>query len=450
MKRRQSQPPSKIRLRKHLNGDALIGAVRRAFEKVPEHRKGTVKFSLADVAMSAFAMFSVKDPSLLAFERRWTARDHNLRTIYGIDKIPSDSSMRETLDEVSPAAFWPAFRTVFSQLQRGKALEQLAFLDGHHILSLDGTGYFSSEKLHSPCCLQKVDSRSGKSSYYLQMLGAAIVHPDFKEVIALAPELIRRSDGDTKNDCERNAAARFLERLRNEHPHLKIIITEDALSPNAPYIETLMRLDLRFILGVKPGDHQFLFQQLDKAVKKSQISELVLEDSTNPEKLHYFRYLNGCALNQSHQHLKVNVLEYWEVTPKTTQRFSWVTDFVITAQNAYDLMRAGRARWKIENETFNTLKNQGYNLEHNYGLGKKHLSAVFVTLMLLAFLVDQVQQLACPLFRAVWKKLETKRDLWERIRSMFWDFKLESLRMLLEALLYGYQRLVPVILYDPG
>jgi hypothetical protein len=70
--------------------------------------------------------------------------------------------------------------------------------------------------------------------------------------------------------------------------------------------------------------------------------------------------------------------------------------------------------------------------------------------MLLAFLVDQVQQLACPLFRAVWKKLETKRDLWERIRSMFWDFKLESLRMLLEALLYGYQQLVPVILYDSG
>ncbi len=450
MKRRQSQPPSKIRLRKHLSGDALIGALRRAFEKVPDHRKGTVKFSLADVAMSAFAMFSVKDPSLLAFERRWTARDHNLHTIYGIDEIPSDSSMRETLDEVSPAEFWPAFRAVFSRLQRSKALEQLAFLDGHYILSLDGTGYFSSDKLHSQCCLQKVDSRTGKSSYYLQMLGAAIVHPDLKEVIALAPELIRRSDGDTKNDCERNAAARFLERLRKEHPHLKIIITEDALSPNAPHIETLMRLDLRFILGVKPGDHQFLFEQLDKAVKEGRSTEFKLQDRDNPEKLHYFRYLNGCALNQSNQHLKVNVLEYWEVTPKATKRFSWVTDFVISTTNAYDLMRAGRARWKIENETFNTLKNQGYNLEHNYGLGKKHLSAVFVTLMMLAFLVDQVQQLACPLFRAVWKKLETKRDLWQRIRSLFWDFELESLRMLLEALLYGYKRLVPIILYDSG
>ena len=49
------------------------------------------------------------------------------------------------------------------------------------------------------------------------------------------------------------------------------------------------------------------------------------------------------------------------------------------------LMWGGRARWKIENETFNTLKNQGYHFEHNYGHGYQHLSVVLAMLMLLAF-----------------------------------------------------------------
>ncbi len=95
--------------------------------------------------MSAFAMFSLKDPSLLAFEKRWSPRDHNLHALYHIEKVPADSTMREILDEVSPRAFRSAFREIFSRLQRGKALAQMTVLDGHYILALDGTGYFSSE-----------------------------------------------------------------------------------------------------------------------------------------------------------------------------------------------------------------------------------------------------------------------------------------------------------------
>jgi hypothetical protein len=78
-----------------------------------------------------------------------------------------------------------------------------------------------------------------------------------------------------------------------------------------------------------------------------------------------------------------------------------------------------RARWKIDNETFNTLKNQGYQFGHNFGLSKQHLGEAFVLLMMLAFLVNQIQQLCCPLFKAVWKRWKTKRSLWEKVRSKF-------------------------------
>src|SRR5262249_45489539 len=114
----------------------------------------------------------------------------------------------------------------------------------------------------------------------------------------------------------------------------------------------------------------------------------------------------------------------------------------------YKLMRGGRARWKMENETFNTLKNQGDNFEHNYGHGEQHLSVVFAMLMRLAFLVDQTQQLCCALFRAVWTKLGSKRLLWERLRALFYDYRLESMRELLEALWYGFEKSRPILRTD--
>ena len=109
-------------------------------------------------------------------------------------------------------------------------------------------------------------------------------------------------------------------------------------------------------------------------------------------------------------------------------------------------MRAARARWKIENETFNTLKNQGYNFEHNYGLGKQYLSMVFVKLMMLAFLIDQTQQLCCVVFQSVLKKLGSKKALWEDMRSLFRCFKLDSMEMLYLALLHGFLKTEPLIL----
>ena len=153
-------------------------------------------------------------------------------------------------------------------------------------------------------------------------------------------------------------------------------------------------------------------------------------------------------MNASNQEQLVNFLEYWEIRPDKTQHFSWITDILVSFENASKIMRGGRARWKIENETFNTLKNQGYHFEHNYGHGKKNLSVIFAFLMMLAFLVDQVQQLCCSLFQAVWNKLGSKRALWERMRSLFHDLEFNSMESLFKALLYGYKILGLVILED--
>ena len=430
--------------RKHLSADALFRMVRSGFAAIPDYRLSDTEISLTDALMAAFALFSLKSPSLLAFDKHRV--EGNLGTIYAIDHVPCDTQMREILDPVSPESVRPLFKSVFGQLQRGKALESMMFLEDYYLLALDGTEYFSSKTIHCASCLQKVH-RNGSITYYHQMLGAALVHPDQRAVIPLMPEPIVKQDGTAKNDCERNAAKRFIAKLRKDHPHLKFIVTEDSLSSNAPHIETLHAHGLHYILGVKDGDHAYLFAQVQAAEQAGRVTSYERHDRA-ARVVHRFRFVNDVALNTSHRDVRVNFIEYWEVGEHKVQHFSWVTDLRVSPRNVYHLMRGGRARWKIENETFNTLKNQGYHFEHNYGHGTQNLSVVFATVMMLAFLVDQTQQLCCALFQAVWAKLGSKRLLWERMRALFYDYRLDSMRALFEALFYGFEKSRPLLSID--
>jgi hypothetical protein len=442
------------KVRKDLSADALFHWVRSGFAAIPDSRTNA-SIPLSDALMSGFAMFSLKDPSLLAFDDRRQDPNDNFRTIYGIQSVPSDTQMRAILDPVDPVVLRPLFGDVFRRLQRGKALEAFAYLDGHYLLSLDGTTYFSSTKVHCDSCLEK-HHRGGGITYSHQMLGATLVHPDLQEVIPLAPEPIINQDGHTKNDCERNATRRWLGRFRREHPHLPVIVVEDALSANAPHLDDLREARMHYIIGVKPGDHAFLFQHLRDADEAGRTqTDTQVDPATGV--LHHFRFHSGVPLNESHPDCLVNVLEYWEIQPtkivKKVERagkiqyFSWITDFVLTPNIVYAIMRGGRARWKIENETFNTLKNQGYHLEHNYGHGEQNLSVVLMLLMMLAFLVDQTQQRCCPLFQAAWeKRRHNKRSLWEEMRNLFRSFLFDSMQNLYEAIVSGIGCQKPVLL----
>lgn len=430
---------SERKVRKHINADNLLALVRQDFKKVPDSRADNSKISLDDALMSALAMFLLKDPSLLAFDNRRRERPENLHTIFDIKNIPCDSQMRTLLDPLELCSLRAPFRTVFRQLQRGKDFEKMAYYDGHYLLSADGTGFYSSENVASPYCMGK-KSKNGSILYYQQMFAASFVHPDCKVVIPVCSEIISKRDGSNKNDCERNAAARFFDEFRREHPHLKVIVVEDGLASNGPHIKKLQQLNLRFILGAKPGDHTFLFNNLRDAVKQGRAREIECIDPEDRKKVHFFKFVNQVPLNKSNPDLLVNVLEYIQIDKnEKITKFSWVTDLPITDENVFDLMRAGRARWKVENETFNTLKNQGYNLGHNYGLGKKNLSAVFTLLMMLAFLIDQAQQLSCWLFQKALQKKPGKRYLWEDIRGFFRHYRVDSMETILRAIAYDFQ-----------
>ena len=422
----------------------LIKTVRSSFEQVPDHRAPNAKISMVDALMSAFAMFSLKDSALVEFDER-RKKDKNLRAIYNLKNIPSDTQMRTILDPVYPDYIKPIFKVIFNLLQQNHVLDKFVFMCAYYLVSVDGTGYFSSKKIHCSSCLERKNSKTGEITYHHQMLGAAIVHPDLKEVIPLAPEPIIKQDGETKNDCERNAAKRFFAQLRQDHPYLPIIIIEDGLSSNAPNIKELKKHDLRYILGAKEGDHAFLFDYVETAHQAGQTTDYEL---TKKKVIHRFRFINQVPLNASNKDVLVNFVEYWEIDGDKTLHFCWVTDFMVSKWNVFEIMRGGRARWKIENETFNTLKNQGYNFEHNYGHGQQNLSVNFALLMMLAFLVDQAQQLASPLFQAVLKKEGSRKRLWDHMRALFFVLEFSSMEDIFRALLYGY-KVERVIIFGP-
>jgi hypothetical protein len=129
-------PPGARKVRKQLSADALYALLREGFSEIPDHRQPEPPIPLRDALMSAFAMFSLKDPSLLAFDQRRS--DGNLEVLFGIGQIPSDTQMREILDPLEPERLRPLFGDVFRALQRGKALEPFEFHNGCYLPALDG------------------------------------------------------------------------------------------------------------------------------------------------------------------------------------------------------------------------------------------------------------------------------------------------------------------------
>ena len=414
-------------MKKHLSMPGMQSSLRNAFNKVADP-KTKAGISLTDCLSSGLAVFSLKYPSLLQYDRERMSYCNNLKSLFQIGVAPSDTYLRERLDDVDPRDLRRCFTKLFSMVQRGNYLEGYVHHEGRYLVSIDGTGYFSSKNIHcDQCCIK--NHRDGTTTYYHQVLAAALIHPDLKQVVPFAPEPISKQDGTNKNDCERNAAKRLLSDLRREHPHLSLTVVEDALYANAPHLELLKTLDMRYIIGVKPKDHTWLFDYVEHAGCDTHS----LLDAQGY--LHEFRFVNDAPLNESREDVRVNFLEYVEISPKGTKKhFTWVTDFKLTIKTVYNIMRGGRARWKIENETFNTLKNQGYQFEHNFGHGYKNLSHVFANLMLLAFFVDQIQAMACPSFKAALKKQKSLTSLWRRIIAIFQGFLIESWESLYDGI----------------
>lgn len=417
-----------VHIKKHLSFNAMRKALSELFEQIDDPRQaGKVDYSLHDCLMSALAMMYFQDPSILSFQRRMHDRmqSSNLKTMFAVEKIPSDSVLRETLDTIPTGDIYPAFSILLNHLQRGKQLVPYQLESGHYLIALDGTQYFSSEKIHCPGCLT-CQGKKGPLRYSHQILQAVMLTPHMRQVLPMAPEPVANTDGNTKQDCEINAAKRIVKNIRAIHPKLKIVITADGLYSKQPFIDALKANRMSFILVAKPADHKLLFEWVNELDGLGQSGHL--EFSDHKGRRHIYRWVNQVPLNGSPNADQVNFFEYWlKVDQKATYHNSWVTDITVDKNNVVELVLAGRSRWKIENETFNTLKNQGYHIEHNFGHGQRYLSNTFFVLNLLAFYIHQVLDLCDKGYQYCRSKFSSRKEFWNNLRAairimLFRDF----------------------------
>jgi hypothetical protein len=410
-----------VHTKKHLSFSAIRKALSEHFRTIVDQRQsGKVDYELHDCLMSGFAMMFFQDPSLLAFQKRMqdSIQANNLNKVFSVNDIPSDTQIRDVLDPLQADALEGIFPVFLHRLQRGKHLVNYQFLEGGYLVSLDGSQYFSSEKIHCPGCL--VTESKGKKRFHHQILQSVIVHPDMRQVLPLAPEQISNKDGSKKQDCERNAAKRLLHNIRKAYPKLKITVSADGLYSNQPFIDEVKNTSMSFILVAKPEDHKVLFQWVYELTQLGAGDGMELVDAKGRK--HRYQWVNQLPLNGSKDADEVNFFQYQLVSKsaKTTYKNSWVTDIWVDNNNVVDLVKGGRARWKIENETFNTLKNQGYHIEHNFGHGKQNLSMIFFVLNLLAFYIHQILELTDRLYQTVrYRKFTSRKEFWNQLRCTF-------------------------------
>lgn len=431
--------------RQGLNHDSLISCMRKELQvglkrlKTSDSPPDLAKFSSLDCLMACAALFTFKFSSLLQFDRA-KSEDHlfqiSLKNLFGLKEVPCDTQMRARLDPIHPDVTRSAFTRLFARLQRGKILESFQFL-GKYLISLDGTQYFSSSSVHCQHCCTR-EHKNGHMTYHHQLLGAALVHPNHRIVFPFAPEPIIKSDGNVKNDCERNAAKRWVDKFRREHFWLPAIILADGLSSNEPFITHLRKNRLSFILTAQESDHKYLFDWLNAADEEDAPvwQETVTEKGKRGEIHKTYQYMKDVPLNATKESCRVNVVRYTETKGGKTTTWVWVTDLEVNKEMAKEIAIGGRCRWKIENETFNTLKNQGYNFEHNYGHGNQHLSTLMAHIMLLIFFIDQILQGFDKKFQACYKKMGSKSGLWERMRSFLTHYVLDTFDGLYAAIVH--------------
>lgn len=383
-----------------------------------DSRRSNAKYSALDALKAGFAIFHLKAPSLFAFRPRLETEEQNLKSVFKIGQIPSDNGLRDILDGLPSDELNAGFDRVLPFLESHGKIDSYRYWNGHLICSIDGVQHQCSKKVKCDYCLVR-KHRNGSESYAHSMLTAAVVCPGLREVFVVNNEPIVKQDGETKNDCERNAAKRLFDRLSDTFSDKPVVYVLDALYACAPVVNQIIGHGpgAKYVINAKVKGNKHLFAQFDELNEGGQIKWV---KKRVKDGLYHFGYANGLAINKANEEVKCNFL-YCRYKPKKGKEviFSWVTNIELNALSVMSVMRMGRSRWKIENEVFNTLKNQEYNYGHNFGHGENHLATNFAYLMMLAFTVDQIRQRCSRTFQRVYQVLDTRVKIWEMYRSIF-------------------------------
>ncbi len=397
----------------------LLDSVRATCAGFPDKRRGgDVTYSMADIGLSAFSLFFMQSESFLSYQRSLEEgrKTSNCQSLFGMKAIPTDNHIRAMLDPVDPSHLQPAFDDVLGALRRHGGLAPFQRLGGRMLIALDGTEYFCSQKLGCPQCLTR-QRANGKVESYHAMLAATVVAPGHAMALPLMPEFIAPQDGAEKQDCERNAAKRWLATHAERVKDLRPVYLGDDLFACQPIAEAIVAAGGDVLLTAKPSSHKALYDFMQGAT----VEEHTVKQKVAGKRLTYrYRWFEQAPLRDGKDAMLVNWIgvSITDAKSKVTYDSAFVTSLPVTRDTVAEIVACARARWKIENESFNVLKSNGYHLEHNFGHGKQNLAMVFAAMNLLAFALHTV----CDCLEQLWIDARTakraRKRFFEHIRTI--------------------------------
>ena len=407
-----------------LSAATLIERIRGVFSTLPDTRgqSNNLTYLIQDAALSAFAIFFSQSPSFLDSQVRMQKQlgRNNASSIFGVHAIPRDNQIRNLLDPVPPETLFPLMSAMSDELYCQGYLEAFRSVNNTFLIALEGTDFFSSEKISCPCCSTS-KLKNGKILNRPIAVTPTLVAPGQKNVIALAPQFVLPQDGHDKQDCELAAAGRWLDQWGAHYSPWGITYLGDDLYCHQPHCERVLSQHANFLFTCKPDSHETLYEGVEDFSRIGGVTGVVRARRIGKKHVtDTYRFVNQVPLRNTDDAMMVNWFELVTTAQNGTVLFNnaWATSPRITEENVASLATAGRARWKIENENNNTLKTKGYHFEHNFGHGKQFLANLFATMILLAFLVHTTLEWVDAPYRAVRNALPSRRTFFEHLRAL--------------------------------
>jgi hypothetical protein len=428
--------------------EMMAQQLRIASHNFPDKRTGSnIQYSIEDIALSGFSVFFTQSPSFLAFQKSMQKNKgvNNAQSLFGIQNIPSDNHIRDMLDWVPPEKVFPAFNFIIEALGAANYLDDFRSYNNNLLCALDGTQYFCSKTIHCDNCSTK-EHKNGSTTYSHTAITPVLLKPGCNKVISLPPEFITPQDGHKKQDCENAAAKRWLNQFAPLYKAFGITILGDDLYCKQSLCKLILQNGLDFILVCKPDSHKTLYQWVEELDGLQAVETVVKKRWTG--KTHHidtYRFVNQVPLRDGKDAQMVNWCELTTTLPDGTiiYKNAFATNFKISKNNVKQIVADGRARWKIENENNNILKNRGYHLAHNFGHGKKYLSQLMMTLNLLAFLFHTVLEMMDKKYELIRRNLPTRQTFFDDIRALTRYLYFESWDAMLIFMLHGLELEVP-------
>ena len=424
--------------------DQLVGELRRTLADLSDKRTGSnTQYSMETIGLSAFAVFFTQCPSFLAYQKAMEQNkgQSNAQTLFQIETTPSDNHIRDMLDPVEPQELFPVYDSIYEALGEQGIVDTFRSVHNTRLLALDGTWYHSSEKINCPNC-SHIKHKTGRITYYHSAITPVIVAPGQPYAIPLRPEFIIPQDGSTKQDCEINAGKRWLDNNGAFYNTGHDTLLGDDLYAHQPFCRRTLSHNYHFIFVCKPDSHTYLYQWVDLLEPGMDLHTLKLRVKNKGKwEYHTYRYANAVPLVEEEGALKVNWCEV-TVTSKKEKRLyknAFISDFTVSDENVADIVAAGRARWKIENENNNTLKTKGYHLNHNFGHGKQHLSSLLATMNILAFLFHGFLTFCDEAYRLIRATLPTRKTFFHDIRALLRYMRFPSWEILMDFMMRGLE-----------